>query len=356
MRGPGCAVYSPICKLLAATGVGRRRGALEVDHTLPESGPPPTEVLLGFSRQLADATEPAHVFQALVEAAGALTDAWAVEVHSPSGEGPDSVLARWERAGPLGPLARRSQAFPRRPSFLAGASWSLTLACSGRNFGRLVLAGPTLRHELAAVAAGQAAMALAQLESRRQLRRSLLQTVTALAALVESKDEYTEDHCTRIAELALQVGIRLGLPPDRLDQLTFAAILHDIGKIGVPETLLRKPGPLTEEERQVMRRHPVIGGQVLKQVDFLKRAGEIVEQHHERYDGQGYPRGLSGEKILLEARILAVADAYDAMVTDRPYRKALGQEQAIAELRRAAGSQFDPKVVEVFVDLIKAGV
>lgn len=182
-----------------------------------------------------------------------------------------------------------------------------------------------------------------------RLQRTILQTVTALSALVESKDDYTEGHCQRIAELSLALGLRLGLPPERLEVLTYAAILHDIGKVAVPDAILLKPGPLTPEEFAVMKEHATVGRRVLESIDLFAEVAQVVEQHHERYDGTGYPRGLRGEEILLEARILAVADAFDAMTSTRPYRRALPRDQAVAELRRGAGAQFDPRVVEAFV-------
>ncbi|HEX6988822.1 MAG TPA: HD domain-containing phosphohydrolase [Bacillota bacterium] len=182
-----------------------------------------------------------------------------------------------------------------------------------------------------------------------RLERTLLQTVTAMSAMVEGKDDYTEGHCQRIAEMALSVGIRLGLPQDRLNALMYAGILHDIGKVGIPDAILGKPGRLTDKEFEIMKTHPTIGREILEKIEALRDVAEIVEQHHERYDGTGYPRGLSGEEIRVEARILAVVDAYDAMTSTRPYRRARRREDAVAELRRCAGHQFDPRIVEVFL-------
>jgi HD-GYP domain-containing protein (c-di-GMP phosphodiesterase class II) len=130
------------------------------------------------------------------------------------------------------------------------------------------------------------------------------------------------------------------------------AFLHDVGKIGISDTILLKPGPLTEDEWVEMRRHPVLGYQLLSAVPFLKEASVLVLNHHERFDGSGYPAGLTGEAIPLPARIFAVVDAYDALTSDRPYREARPQEEAVAELRRGAGTYFDPRVVEAFVEML----
>ena len=184
------------------------------------------------------------------------------------------------------------------------------------------------------------------------LVRDEFQDMMALARSVEEKDKATEGHCSRIERLALQIGERLGLSGDRLIALSYAAYLHDVGKVKVPDEILNKPGPLTDAEWEEMRKHPDYGAEMLKEKDFLKDAAEIVRAHHERYDGTGYPRGLKGEEIPIEARIIAVVDAYDAMTSDRPYRKALPKEKAIAELKKNAGTQFDPRVVKAFLSVI----
>ncbi len=184
------------------------------------------------------------------------------------------------------------------------------------------------------------------------LVRDEFQDMMALAQSVEEKDEATEGHCSRIERLALQIGDRLGLSGDRLIALSYAAYLHDVGKVKVPDEILNKPGPLTDVEWDEMRRHPDYGAEMLREKEFLTDAAKIVRAHHERYDGTGYPRGLKGEEIPIEARIIAVVDAYDAMTSDRPYRKALTKEQAIEELKKNAGTQFDPRVVTAFLAVI----
>ncbi|MGE5589314.1 MAG: GAF and HD-GYP domain-containing protein [Bacillota bacterium] len=197
--------------------------------------------------------------------------------------------------------------------------------------------------------------AVANLRNQKRLRDAFLGTITALANMVEGKDDYTGGHCQRLAEMALAVGIRLGFDEQRLDTLTYAAILHDIGKVAIPDAILNKPGKLTPEEYRTLQQHPVIGRQLLEKIDLLRPAAPMVGQHHERWDGRGYPRGLREEEILLEARIIAAVDAFDAMTTTRPYRRALPRSEAISRLREGAGIQFDPEVVDVFLNYVVSG-
>jgi MFS family permease len=196
------------------------------------------------------------------------------------------------------------------------------------------------------------------LDANRLLRRDLLNVAQALTQAVEAKDSYTEGHLHRVSDHAVAVGARLGLRGQDLEMLHYASMLHDIGKIGIPEDVLRKEGPLDPVQAEIMRRHPEIGARILEKLDLLKGAAPIVLCHQERYDGvrhgeyPGYPRGLRGEEIPLGARIVAVVDAFDAMTTDRPYRAALPLEAAITALRRERGRQFDPKVVDAFLQLL----
>jgi diguanylate cyclase (GGDEF)-like protein len=189
-----------------------------------------------------------------------------------------------------------------------------------------------------------------------ELEEAYLSTVEALANAVEAKDEYTGDHCRALAEMSLAVGGDFGMPTDRLKVLELGALFHDIGKIGVASDIIRKPGPLTSAERREMNLHPEIGSQILAPVPFLQPVRAIIHASHERWDGGGYPNGLSGEDIPLESRIIFVCDAFHAMTTDRPYRAALPQSEAVRRLRLSAGTQFDPKVVEVFVRLLGQGL
>jgi HD-GYP domain-containing protein (c-di-GMP phosphodiesterase class II) len=185
-------------------------------------------------------------------------------------------------------------------------------------------------------------------EAYARLDEAYLETVTALAAAMEAKDHYTADHAASLAGMALAIGRRLGLGEEELRELNYAAILHDIGKIGVPGRILNKPGPLDTEEFAVMAQHTVIGEQIIENMEHLRPVARIVRSAHERYDGKGYPDGLAGEAIPFRSRILLVCDAYDAMTSDRPYRTALSADEALTELCACAGSQFDPVVVEAF--------
>jgi HD-GYP domain-containing protein (c-di-GMP phosphodiesterase class II) len=173
-----------------------------------------------------------------------------------------------------------------------------------------------------------------------------------LAVEVESKDGYTADHCKRLQRLSFATGKEMGLPHYRLYLLDSGAFLHDIGKVKVPVEILNKPSRLSAEEWAVIRQHPTFGREILEPT-FMKASGPIVEQHHERMDGSGYPYGLAGDEILLESYIVAVADTYDAMTTDRAYRKALPPQEAFAEIRRLAGIHYPKEVVKAFFSAVK---
>ncbi|HEX8709320.1 MAG TPA: HD domain-containing phosphohydrolase [Pyrinomonadaceae bacterium] len=173
-------------------------------------------------------------------------------------------------------------------------------------------------------------------------------TLKALAAALETRDSETHGHSERVVSFSLQLGRELGLSKDELRSLEFGALLHDIGKIGIPDAILRKPAKLTDEEWKKMRQHPALGQQILSGIEFLDGAARIVGQHHEKWDGSGYPLGLRGSQIDLNARIFAVADAFDAMISNRVYRLGKSYEVAAAELSQHAGRQFDPRVVAAF--------
>ncbi len=184
-------------------------------------------------------------------------------------------------------------------------------------------------------------------------REAHLQTVTMLANTIEARDRYTRGHVERVKDLAVRLGHRLGWSEETLTILEFGAILHDIGKIVIPEHILNKPAPLTDDEMAIMRSHPEQGAEMLKQVEHLHPAIPYVLYHHERWDGSGYPFGLRGEEIPAEGRLLAIVDVYDAMTTDRPYRKALPKSTAMEEIRRNAGVLFDPEMAATFVELME---
>jgi putative two-component system response regulator len=173
--------------------------------------------------------------------------------------------------------------------------------------------------------------------------------IFALAAAVEAKDAYTEAHTIRVAESARRLGTEVGLSKELIETLFVGGLIHDIGKIGVPDAILTKPGPLSVGEREVMERHPVIGEGIVRPLRSAVGALPIVRHHHERWDGTGYPDQLAGTAIPLMARILAICDAFDAMVSDRPYRKGRSQQEAVEILVAGRGSQWDPNLVDAFV-------
>jgi putative nucleotidyltransferase with HDIG domain len=189
-----------------------------------------------------------------------------------------------------------------------------------------------------------------------ELNRVLMDSVGVLGNAIEARDAYTRGHTERVTRLALAIAMRLGWSDERLEQCRMGGLLHDVGKIGVPDAILQKPGRLTNEEYDIMKRHPRIGAQILAPITTLSFVVPYVLCHHERWDGKGYPDGLQGHAIPLEGRVLAIADAFDAMTSDRAYRKGMDRETAVAEVLKCSGSQFDPELVELFYDLYKEGV
>lgn len=191
-------------------------------------------------------------------------------------------------------------------------------------------------------------------EALERLETSYATTVRALAAALELRDDETGGHAERVTDLALELTRRLDPELSAEPQLEYGFLLHDIGKIGIPDGILRKPGPLDPKELEQMRFHPVLGERVLEQIPYLSDlARDVVASHHERWDGKGYPAGLSGTDIPFAARIFALADSFDAMTNDRPYRRALPVTEAIAEIIRSSGSQFEPELAEAFLELVR---
>lgn len=184
-----------------------------------------------------------------------------------------------------------------------------------------------------------------------RMQKTFSETIQGFAMAIEAKDRYTIGHSERVAKIALEICKGLGLSEEETGKIFQAALLHDIGKIGIRYEELNKPEKLTPKEYEMFKLHPVIGKKILQPITFLQDILPYIYHHHEQYDGSGYPDGLRGEEIPLGARILAIADTYDAMTSDRPYRPALSHEVAIEELKRCAGTQFDPKIVEVFIKI-----
>jgi len=189
----------------------------------------------------------------------------------------------------------------------------------------------------------------AEIESRRQTN---VATIDALAMALDFRDQSTSGHSRRVANLTVGIARKIGVAEDKLVQIEHGALLHDIGKLKIPDLILWKPAKLTAEEWDVMRQHAVYGYEFVRNIDFLKGAAEIVWSHHEKFDGSGYPRGVQGTDIPLGARVFAIVDAFDAMVFDRPYHKGVSFEEAAAEIRRCAGAHFDPMIVEPAIEFL----
>ena len=208
--------------------------------------------------------------------------------------------------------------------------------------------------------AGQAAIAIDNTNLFEDLQKTNLELIQAYDATIEGwahalelRDMETEGHSRRVVGMTMKLADKLGIGKDELTHIRLGAMLHDIGKMGVPDNLLQKPGKLTEEEWRVMRKHPVYAFDWLSKINYLKQALEIPYYHHEKWDGTGYPHGLKGNQIPLSARIFAIVDVWDALLSDRPYRKAWPKKKVLTYLREQSNKHFDPKVVEAFFELLQ---
>jgi HD-GYP domain-containing protein (c-di-GMP phosphodiesterase class II) len=208
---------------------------------------------------------------------------------------------------------------------------------------------------LAHVIAGQIGAAIHRCQLVDELEDAFLTTIAVISDAVEMQDAYTANHAEAVGDLCVAVGERMGIGGIELDRLRYGALLHDVGKIGIPAEILRKPGPLTPEERARMDEHTAIGARMLERIPFLAPVAPLVRSAHERHDGGGYPDGLAGEEIPPEAMVIATCDAFHAMTSDRTYRKALSVADAEAELRANSGTQFEPGVVEALLAELAAG-
>jgi diguanylate cyclase (GGDEF)-like protein len=333
------------------------------------------KALLEFGRDLAAAEGLDHVLERVVEGAKQLMAAphaslWLQD--SPGGdligraangyEGNAPVVGRRFPAHAVQKFVVRTEPYVIGPEEYAefsnppaGGSGSYVVApftVEGRSGAIAVAFAPEVEYgdrelELLGGLAHQAKLAIANASSFAGLERTFLSTVEALANALEARDEYTSSHARWITDMAIRVGSELGLDSDTLKRLELGALFHDIGKIGIPNSVLLKPGPLTEEERLLIETHPELGQKIIAPIDQLQDVCGIVRACHERWDGQGYPDRKAGEDIPLEARIIFACDAFHAMTTDRPYRRALPTEEALRRLEENAGSQFDPRVVEI---------
>ena len=321
--------------------------------------------LLQFSHELAIATGLPEVLTRIVERSAAILRAphTAVWLQDPSSgrvvleaeyghssEGLDSPHA-------ITPATLRAMDGPEQQQGFAVAPLELD---SGR-LGCIVAAArpdtPYSERELRLLGglADGAKLAVTNAATISGLEQTFLSTVEALANALEANDEYTSSHTRWITDLSLKVGLELGLLPPALKRLELGALFHDIGKIGIPTTILRKPGRLTAQEQMTMETHPTLGERILAPIERLADVWPVIRHCHERFDGQGYPDGLAGAEIPLESRIIFVCDAFHAMTTDRPYRRRLSRAEACRRLEAGAGTQFDPVVVEACLRLVRAG-
>lgn len=262
--------------------------------------------------------------------------------------GKDPVLLA---LGKINPGARRAL----RTSVEGGSVVGARIGRSGGHFYMFRLSPGYTQAEEDALRLVARQLARAQERSRlyQTIENATLEVTESLAAALESRDGTTGSHINRTQGMVEGVARGLGLDAGKVRAARFAAVLHDIGKIGVPDAVLNKPGQLNEKEWEVMRRHPITGAKILSGISGFERVADAVDKHHERFDGKGYPRGISGEDIPVEARIISVVDAFDAMTNDRPYRKALGYTRALEELEKESGKQFDPVVVGVLKKLLE---
>ena len=207
----------------------------------------------------------------------------------------------------------------------------------------------------AAVAIERAVLFKDLQRSNTELNHAYDSTLLGWAKTLELRDEETKGHADRVTNNAVGLAEALGIDEEELKFIKWGSLLHDIGKMGVPDSILLKPGKLSEEEWVLMRQHPIYAYNTLSGIDFLKKSLDIPYAHHEKWDGTGYPRGLTGEEIPLPARIFAIVDVWDALTSDRPYRKAWSEKKAIAHLQEQAGKHFDPEVVKAFLKIHSTG-
>lgn len=188
--------------------------------------------------------------------------------------------------------------------------------------------------------------------TQKRLQKTHIDTIATLVFILEGKDPYAQGHSERVTRYCVAIAEELGLSQEEVKQIETASKLHDIGKLGVDDAILSKPGPLTDKEYAVVKTHPQMGSAILEPLDFLSKERIIAHHHHERYDGNGYPDKLKGERIPLSSRIMALADSFDAMKSERPYRQPLPDEDILAEIKKNSGMQFDPEVVKAFFSLV----
>ena len=359
--------------LLKTVGEGLRKGLHFKRNTRLRALRP----LLELRSDKLDDVDHGHVFQVITETALDELDAATVSLVALAEDGQELTVTTSSGAGDetvttTGPADRaKSSTWKIAPGDLlttngipeavadeSGGTLSIPLQAGGDVVGVLTASGEkfssTDRDVLRLIAA-QGAMTIENIRLSRRLSRLRRNTVYGLAAVVDLRDHPTGGHSNRLAEYAVAIGTRLGLRADRVEDLKIAALLHDIGKIGIDDGVLRKPGDLTAEEYDWMKTHTLMGAKILAMMEFSSRVVEAVLFHHERVDGSGYPLGLRGDQIPIEARILAGADALESMTTTRSYRVAMPVRQAVTELAAGRGTQFDPQVIDTLLTCLHAG-
>ena len=273
-------------------------------------------------------------------------------------DGQEMVLAVQHDGDFFGEMALLDEG-PRSASAVA-LEPSTLLEISRKDFAVLLKKAPLLAYammrELSTRLRGTGTLLISQLQRKnRELTKAYLDTVNAVVNTLEARDPYTHGHTERVTIIAKRIAAEMGLDDEELFTIELGALLHDVGKIGVPDAVLRKPGPLEVGEVLQIQEHPAKGKHILSNIGYLEQAIPCVLHHHERYDGQGYPEKISGESIPLPGRIISVADAFAAMTSDRPYRKKWSFAQALKEIEKNAGKQFDPQVVRAFRSVVADG-
>ena len=276
---------------------------------------------------------------------------------------PESLLIRYSDSFEVGLGELGAEVLSHfRPLVCDPATKQLRLAClpfsaEGRYTGSLILVreagGPAISR--LRLLADQTGVALKDLEIREEGRQNWLAVVCSLVRAIDAKSTWTKGHSDRVATLSTAVGRKLLMEGGELDLLEISAILHDVGKIGIPESVLDKPGRLTEGEMAIIRRHSRVGAEIVEDLPAYAGVRSSILYHHERWDGSGYPEGLQGEEIPLGARIIAISDVYDAITDERPYRKGMKAEEAQRFIEDGAGSLFDPRLVRIFLEMLRDG-
>jgi hypothetical protein len=330
--------------------------------------PTPGPVYQNVVEQIRRAISCDHIAILLRDEQGGLSAVYATDRSGrplpPFRLGPDQGLSGEVVNTGAAMIVCRADQHPRfvPPPYPVTAQMSVPLITSGKVLGVINLSDKeggaefsTNDLKLLETIARQAAIALENARLFADVRALFLSAVKSLASAIDAKDPYTHGHSLRVAYYSAMIAERLSLPSEQREEVYLAAVLHDVGKIAIPESILLKPGSLTEQEWDIMKRHPLHSAQILGEIKQFQALSRIVRHEHERYDGSGYPDGLKAEAIPLASRIIAIADAYDAMTTSRSYRQGMGAEQAIHLLAKAAGTQFDPTVFAQFKTAFEQG-